>query len=330
MLQIWQCKNLRIVRKYNMKKLTLSRRAFVRSALVAAAVTLGPILTPVSAQDQSDTDHKKKIIVCSTTQVADFARQIVGDRWEVICVLGAGEDPHTYQLGTDDAANVARADLCLENGWHLEGNEWMKKLAEQASRPIVTCIDGVKGIDLDNEGEVVRDPHAWFDPRNAWTYTKNIRDAVIKLDPKNEAEYRARADLYQGQLRLLDSWIKNQVNAIPESRRVLVTHHDAFGYFCKRYNFKSMSPVGWTTGDLVGLTPTRRQEIVNDIKQLGVKSLFVETSLSSETLSEIARDAGVQIGGTLYSDAMGAKGTAGETYLGMMRENVLTIVRAMK
>ncbi len=248
----------------------------------------------------------------------------------MICVLGPGEDPHTYQTGTDDAANVARADLCLENGWNLEGKQWMKNLAEIASKPIVSCIDGVQGIDLDFHGEVIRDPHAWFDPRNAWIYTKNIRDAVIALDPQNEAEYRARAELYQGQLRLLDGWIQNQVNAIPESRRVLVTHHDAFGYFCQRYKFKPMSPVGWTTGDLVGLTPSRRQEIVDAIRQLGVKSLFVETTLSNETLSEIARDAGVQIGGTLYSDAMGATGTAGETYLGMMRENVLTIVRELK
>ena len=295
-----------------------------------AAVSCATLTTPVLAQDHANTDNKKKIIVCSTTQVADFARQVVGDRWEVICVLGAGEDPHTYQVGTDDATNVGRADLCLENGWHLEGKEWMKRLAEQASKPIVTCIEGVQGMDLDFHGEVIRDPHAWFDPRNAWIYTKNIRNAVIQLDPDNEAEYRARADLYQGQLRLLDGWIQKQVNAIPESCRVLVTHHDAFGYFCKRYKFKPMSPVGWTTGDLVGLTPTRRQEIVDSIRQLGVKSLFVETTVSSETLSEIARDAGVQIGGTLYSDAMGASGTAGETYVGMMRENVLTIVGAMK
>jgi manganese/iron transport system substrate-binding protein len=293
--------------------------------LMVAAVT-----TPALAQVRTTANSGKKVVVCSTTQVADFARQIVGDRWEVICVLGAGEDPHTYQVGTDDATNVARADLCLENGWNLEGKDWMKNLALISSKPIVSCIDGVTGLDLDFHGEVIRDPHAWFDPRNAWIYTRNIRDAIIQLDPQNEAEYRARAELYQGQLRLLDGWIKDQVNAIPESRRVLVTHHDAFGYFCKRYNFKSMSPVGWTTGDLVGLTPTRRQEIVDAIKQLGVKSLFVETTLSSETLSEIARDAGVQIGGTLYSDAMGAAGTAGETYLGMMRENVLTIVRAMK
>ena len=128
----------------------------------------------------------------------------------------------------------------------------------------------------------------------------------------------------------MDTWIKKQVNAIPESRRVLVTHHDAFGYFCQEYNFKSESPVGWSTSDFAGMTPDKRQDIVEKIRNLGVKSLFVETSVNSKTLEEIGRDAGVTIGGTLYSDAMGPAGSAGETYLGMMRENVITIVKAMK
>lgn len=283
----------------------------------------------LSAQD-SAASGKKKIVVCSTTQVADFARQVVGDRWTVECVLGPGEDPHTYQPGTDDSTSVARADLCLENGWHLEGNEWMKDLAKDAGKPILTCIEGTKPIDLDMDGKTVKDPHAWFNPQNAWSYTKRICEAICELDPEHADEYKARAELYRDQLRTLDGWIKRQVNSIPESRRVLVTHHDAFGYFCKQYNFKHMSPVGWSTSDLAGLTPTRRQKIVEGIRNMGVKSLFVETSVNSETLTEIARDAGVTIGGTLYSDAMGSAGSAGETYLGMMRENVLTIVQAMK
>ena len=120
------------------------------------------------------------------------------------------------------------------------------------------------------------------------------------------------------------------VNDIPQGRRVLITHHDAFGYFCKAYNFKSFSPLGWTTAELAGVTLQRRQQIVAEIRKLNVKSVFIETSLNSETIEGIARDAGVKIGGKLYSDAMGAEGSAGETYLGMMRENVLTIVSSLK
>ena len=303
----------------------------MRLGQMSSVLFLLPLLVgwPVFAQESSKSGEKK-VVVCSTTQVADFTRQIVGDRWEVICVLGAGEDPHTYQPGNDDALAVGRADLCLENGWHLEGNEWMKQLATNANKPIVTCIEGVEEIPLDQNGKSIKDPHAWFNPKNAWIYTKNIRDAVTKLDPEHETEYASCAELFQIQLRGLDGWIKKMVNDIPQGRRVLITHHDAFGYFCKAYNFKSFSPLGWTTAELAGVTLQRRQQIVAEIRKLNVKSVFIETSLNSETIEGIARDAGVKIGGKLYSDAMGAEGSAGETYLGMMRENVLTIVSSLK
>jgi len=183
---------------------------------------------------------------------------------------------------------------------------------------------------MDDEGKSVKDPHAWFSPKNAWVYVKNIRDAVSKLDPDNAKRFAARAGLYQSQLRALDGWIKKTVNDIPQGRRMLVTHHDAFGYFCKEYNFKASSPVGWTTADFAGVTLERRQEIIKSIRDLNVKSLFVETTINPKLLKEIADEAGVTIGGELYSDAMGSKDSAGETYIGMMRENVLTIVSALK
>ena len=271
----------------------------------------------------------KKVIVCSTTQVADFTRQVVGDRCEVVCVLSAGEDPHGYDPGNDDSLSVARADLCFANGWNLEGHSWMQKLAESAGKEIVVCIEGVQPRNLDYNDEVVKDPHAWFNPKNAWIYVKNIRDAVVRLDPEHADEYRLRADLYRIQLLALDKWIKQTVSQIPENRRILVTHHDAFGYFSEAYKFKAMSPVGWTTGELAGVSTDQKQEIVKQIRDLGVPAIFVETSTNSELLESIARETGATVGESLYSDAMGAEDTAGETYIGMMRENVLRIVTAL-
>ena len=188
---------------------------------------------------------------------------------------------------------------------------------------------------MEEEGEsgktkIVSDPHAWFNPRNAWVYTKNIRDAVIKLDPEHESDYRTRADLYRRQLQSLDSWIKNEVNKIPIGRRCLVTHHDAFGYFCKQYRFKPASPVGWSTAEIAGGNLQKQQKVIKQIRDLNVKSIFVETTLNPKLISGIAEQAGVKIGGKLYSDAMGTRGSAGETYIGMMRENVITIVSALK
>lgn len=308
---------------------TLNRRALLTSlSLTLLAFLFAPAPSTAAAQDE---EAEKLVVVCSTTQIADFARQIVGDRWEVVCVLAPGEDPHTYEVGNDDLLSVKRADLCIENGWNLEGHAWMSNLAKTASKPIVTCVENVQPLKIDEgEGEPVNDPHAWFDTDNAAIYVTNILNAVSNIDPDHAQQYKARADLYLIQLRALDHWANEQVNAIPKARRILVTHHDAFGYFSQAYGFKAFSPVGWTTGELAGVSIDQRQNIVKQIRDLGVKSIFVETSTNRETLDGIAKETGITIGGELYSDAMGASGTAGETYIGMMRENILTIVKHLK
>jgi manganese/iron transport system substrate-binding protein len=158
------------------------------------------------------------------------------------------------------------------------------------------------------------------------------------LDPASTYHYQARAKLYLQQLRGLDAWIREQVNRIDPQRRVLVTSHDAFNYFCREYqfnprqNYLSLAPVGWSTGSEVGagMTPQRRKNVVDSILGFGARAVFVETSVNPKLIREIAADAGVRIGGSLYSDSMGEAGSAGETYIGMMRENVLTIVDALQ
>ena len=161
---------------------------------------------------------------------------------------------------------------------------------------------------------------------------RNIQQAVSRIDPEHQSEYEARTRLYLDQLRTLHLWIQRQFNSIPANRRVLVTSHDAFNYFCKAYKFQAAAPVGWSTGAETGagLTPERRQETIDSIRDFGVQTIFVETSVNPRLIREIAKEAGVEIGGQLYSDSMGNAGTAGETYLGMMRENVLTIVGTLK
>lgn len=279
-----------------------------------------------------ETEDNRKILVCSTTQVADFARQVVGDRMQVLCVLAPGQDPHLYEIKPSDSRLVARADLCLENGWHLEGNDWMKNLAHDAGKPIVTCVKGARAYFLKEGDAEVHDPHAWFSPLNAAVYVRNILDGVVQIDPQNKDEYQARTQLYLAELAVLHSWIRRQVNRVPPQQRQLVTSHDAFNYFCNEYKFTASAPAGWSTGDEVGggVTPERRRQAVESIRKFGVKAIFVETSVNPELIQQIARDAGVRIGGTLYSDSMGPPGTAGETYLGMMRENVLKIVNGLK
>lgn len=276
----------------------------------------------------------KFVAYCSTTQVADFVRQVVGDRWEVRCVLAPGQDPHLYRHKPNDIRAVREADLCFENGLHLEGADWMQQLAKSADKRVVTCTDGLTPLVIkEDDGErTVNDPHAWFTPMNATIYLRNILNAVSEFDPEHKDEYESRADLYRSQLRTLDTWIKKQFNVIPPSRRVLVTSHDAFNYFCEAYGFKSAAPVGWSTGQEIGsdVTIARRRAAIESIRESGVKAIFVETSVNKDLIFEIAKEAGVKVGRPLYSDSMGEAGSAGETYIGMMRENVLTIIEALR
>lgn len=280
----------------------------------------------------------KPVVVASTTQIADFARQVAGDRAVIKSILAPGADPHTYQPTPDDVQIVLGADLCLQNGLHLEGKNWMATLAQDAGKPLITATDGIKLLSINQGGEEIADPHAWFSPRNAAVYVNNIVKGMIKLDPDNAAEYQARASLFLQQLRVLDGWVREQVSKIPTQRRILVTTHDAFNYFCSEFkfnannNFLSIAPVGWSTGAEVGagITPERRSIVVQSIKESGAPAIFVETSINPKQIREIAKETGVVIGGELYSDSMGGAGTAGETYIGMMRENTLLIVNALQ
>lgn len=302
----------------------------VYSLLLAFFTTLLPISLAAS--------QTKPVVVASTTQIADFARQVGGDQILVKSILAPGADPHTYRVTPDDVQVVLSADLCLENGLHLEGKSWMATLAKDANKPLVTTTTGIQPLEISEGKEAISDPHAWFSPRNAAVYINNIVKGLSKLDPSNKNLFEARAKLYLQQLRVLDGWIREQLNQIPTQRRILVTTHDAFNYFCREYkfnsnnNFLSIAPVGWSTGAEVGagMTPERRRMVVDSIKDSGAPAIFVETTINPKQIREIAKETGVKIGGELYSDSMGPEGSAGETYIGMMRENVLLIISALQ
>lgn len=295
------------------------------------------VLASAAIAGEAGAERPKRVVVASTTQIADMARNVAGESAVVHCILAPGADPHTYSPTPKDIDMVVAADLCLENGLHLEGKNWMATLARDAGKPIATCTDGLLPIGIPGEKAAVPDPHAWFSVPNAAVYVNNIARALTALDPDNRDAYAARARLYLQQLRALDGWVRETVAAIPPERRVLVTTHDAFNYFCHEYRFNpeqgfaSIAPVGWSTGGEVGagMTPQRRKEVVDSIRNSGAAAIFVETTISPKLIRELANETGVGIGGELYSDSMGASGSAGETYIGMMRENVMTIVRAM-
>ncbi|MBI9090783.1 MAG: zinc ABC transporter substrate-binding protein [Desulfobacterium sp.] len=302
------------------------------------SVLFAVLISAVASVSSQAAAGEKPVVVASTTQIADFARQIAGDQAIVKSILAPGADPHTYQVTPDDVHIVLGADLCIENGLHLEGKSWMATLARDARKTLITASTGVRLLSIDSGGQSITDPHAWFSPKNAAVYVNNIIKGLTRLTPENKGLYEARGKLFLQQLRVLDAWIREQLNLIPNHRRILVTTHDAFNYFCREYKFNenndflSIAPVGWSTGAEVGagITPERRRKVVRSIKASGAPAIFVETTINPKQIREIAKETGVKIGGELYSDSMGPEGSAGETYIGMMRENTLLIVNALK
>jgi manganese/zinc/iron transport system substrate-binding protein len=274
-------------------------------------------------------------VVATTGMVADAARRVGGDRAEVIALMGPGVDPHLYKASQGDVARLSAADLVLYNGLHLEGKmgDVLVKLAR--SRPVVAVSETVPESELREPPEFLGqyDPHIWFDVR-LWSATLDaIAEAYGEADPDHAAQYRANAEAYRQELLALDGWVERRIAELPAERRILVTAHDAFGYFGRRYGVEVVGLQGISTLAEAGLRDVQR--VVDLVVQRQVKAMFVESSVprrSIEAVQAAAQERGhqVAIGGQLFSDAMGAPGTPEGDYPGMVRHNVNTMVEALR
>ncbi len=275
---------------------------------------------------QEPSDPDRPLVVATINIIADLARQVAGDRVEVRSLLAAGADPHTYEPVPADVRLIARSDLVLYNGFNLE--KWLEKLIANAggTRPRVAVAEGLAAI---GDGRGDPDPHLWMDPVQARGYVVNIRDALIRLDPEGAGAYRENARRYLEALEALDRWIREQVATIPPERRKLVTTHDAFRYFGRRYGFHVVGTIwGISTED----EPSAREmaALVDAVRREGVPAVFVETTINPRLMQRIAEDAGVRIGRPLYGDSLGPPGSGAETYLDMMRFNVMALVEGLR
>ena len=274
-------------------------------------------------------------IVVTTGMIADAAQRIAGDLAKVEALMGPGVDPHLYKASESDVRKLSEADLILYNGLHLEGKmgDILVKLAR--SRPVVAVSESVPQEDLREPPEFAGqyDPHIWFDVR-LWSKTLDpIAAALAELAPSHAETFRANAARYRDELGQLDTSVEQRILEIPESQRILVTAHDAFGYFGRRYGMRVMGLQGISTLSEAGLKDVER--VVDEVVANKIKAVFIESSVprrSIEAVQAACRSRGheVAIGGQLYSDAMGAPGTEEGTYPGMVRANVNTIVEALK
>jgi len=274
----------------------------------------------------------KIYIVTTTGMIADAVQQVAGEHATVEALMGPGVDPHLYKATGSDLNKLNQADLIFYNGLHLEGKmtEVLDKLGKK--KPAIALGDKLPKESLINHG-TAHDPHIWFNVKLWSTTLPIIADAFIALDTTHADAYATNAANYQKELEELHTWVQEQLNTIPPDQRVLVTAHDAFEYFGKAYGIEVMGLQGISTVSEYGL-----KDVTNMVDLLvgrKIKAVFVESSVSDKALKAVvegAADKGhtIAIGGTLYSDAMGAADQPEGTYVGMVRHNVKTIVEALR
>lgn len=291
------------------------------------------VLAGCAATETADPDGPLQI-VATTGMIGDAAAQVAGDRAEVLSLMGPGVDPHLYKASQGDVGRLSSADLIFYNGLHLEGK--MGDVLEKVGRdrPVVAVAEVLPADrHLMVPGpDPVADPHIWFDVALWSSVLEPIAETLAENDPDNAASYRANATAFRERLLELDAWVRERIATIPEDKRVLVTAHDAFGYFGRAYGVEVVGLQGLSTVSEAGLRDIER--VVDLIVERRLPAIFIESSVprrAIEAVQAACRDRGheVAIGGELFSDAMGAPDTPEGSYLGMVRHNVETFVGAM-
>lgn len=274
-------------------------------------------------------------VTTTTGMIADLAGRIGGERVRVTGLMGPGVDPHLYKASEGDLERLGAADLILYNGLNLEGKMSDILVKMSRGRPTVAVTEAIPESLLRTPPEMLGhwDPHVWFDVALWMRAAERARDALVEADPGGRATYERNAAATLDTLRALDAWVRTRIAEVPREGRVLVTAHDAFGYFGRAYDIEVIGLQGISTVSEFGLADVRR--IVELIVSRRIKAVFVESSVPRRSIEAVvegcrARGHEVAIGGTLYSDAMGAAGTPDGTYPGMVRANVNAIVEALK
>jgi ABC-type Zn uptake system ZnuABC Zn-binding protein ZnuA len=276
-----------------------------------------------------------KIKVASFSTIdTEIVQQVGDDHVDVAALVKPGVDPHEYEPTPADLRKVNDAQLILTSGKHMEN--YLNKLQEATGgkADLLKVGDHFSSLamnpsEIENGGDKsggIEDPHWWHSVSNVKQATKIIRDELIKLDPAGKADFERNANAYLAKLDELDNWVKRKVAELPRDKRKLVTSHDAFQYLARDYGFTIAAIEGLSTET----EPSNRHvsELIDDIKKQGVKAIFLESTLNPKVTTQITRETGAKIGGSLYPDGLGSGDAS--TYEGMMKHNVSTIVDALK
>ena len=297
-------------------------------AILRYVITLVLGCMSVGSAWQAKAQAPDKLPVVATFSVlADFARNVGGERIEVAALVGPNGDTHVYQPKPADAKELGAARLIVVNGLGLEG--WIDRLikASGAKALVIVATKGIKPQQMREEGRVELDPHAWQSIADAKIYVANIRDGLIAADPEGASAYRANANNYLGKLGALEKEVTAEIAKIPPGRRQIITTHDAFGYFGTAYGFRFIAPEGVSTETEASARDVAK--IIRQIRAQKIPAVFLENVTDPRLVRSIAAESGAKVGGTLYSDALSPPNGPASTYVDMMRNNVRELTAAL-
>ena len=320
-----------------MKKPVLTGIVVIIAIIIGISTIIVQGIDDVKINDIENSNiYSEKIVITTTTNViTDLVENIGGDHVSVTGLMGPGVDPHLYRPSASDVKALQNADIIFYNGLDLEGKmgDIFVKIGRDGTSVLAVSenIPSESLLILDTNGNF--DPHIWWNVE-LWTEAaKVVATGLKEYDPKNSEKYDNNLLEYLNQLDTLNSNNLNKINSIPSEQRVLVTAHDAFQYFGHAYGFEELAIQGWSTDSEAGIREI--QNLADEISERKIKALFVETSISPATIEALqaaVQDKGhdVIIGGELFSDAIGEKGTDDGTYVGAFTHNIDTIVKALK
>ena len=294
------------------------------------------VVVIIGCKQKEKIKNGKLQIVTTTTMITDLVKNIGGDKIEVQGLMGAGVDPHLYKASEGDVSKLFNADVIIYNGIHLEGKleEVFEKMRHQNKKTIAVSDAIDKNTLIESEFFASNyDPHIWFDITNWEIITSYLMVELSKLDSKNAIFYKENGEAYLKELAALKIKISEMINPLPVEKRILVTAHDAFNYFGKAFQFNVVGLQGLSTATEAGVKDV--QKMAAFIIEQNVKSIFIESSVprrTVEALQEAVKSKGhqIEIGGTLFSDALGDFGTVEGTYIGMYKHNVKTIIESLQ
>ena len=271
------------------------------------------------------TDQGKKRVVTSFTIIADMAREVAGDAAMVESITKPGAEVHGYDPTPKDIVKAQSADLVLWNGMNLE--LWFEKFFHNVKDvPSAVLSDGIEPMGI-SEGPYTGkpNPHAWMSPANAVIYVENIRKALVKMDPANEATYNTNAAAYTAKLKALDEPVREKLATIPKEKRWLVSSEGAFSYLCKDYGLRQLYL--WPINADAQGTPQQVRKVIDTVRENGITVVFSESTVSDKPMRQVAKETGASYGGVLYVDSLTGPDGSAPTFLKLLETNANTLVK---